>query len=96
MSLYNKTVWLLTEKPRNPRYLEVARTVQEYLRAYWQGQGYSPSIQEIRSELDMGQTTLYYWLQQMRDRGDLLFEDGIARSFRLPNQQVVFEDENRS
>jgi hypothetical protein len=76
---------------RSPGYQDAAERISEFIRSYYQIQGYSPSINEMEIELSFSRSGLYYRLVQMRDLGDLLFEEGVARSFRLPGQRTTFE-----
>ncbi len=93
MSHFKKTANItprrLLGRPRrqNPHFARITR----YIQVYWELHGYSPSIIEIETETALSRTYLYELLQQLRDRGELCFEDRLARTFRLPNQRTVFD-----
>lgn len=76
---------------RSPGYQDAAERISKFIRTYYETQGYSPSINEMEVELSLSRSGLYYRLVQMRELGDLLFEEGVARSFRLPGQRATFE-----
>jgi hypothetical protein len=76
---------------RGAGYLEAASKISEFIRTYYETQGYSPSINEMEIELSFSRSGLYYRLLQMRELGDLLFDEGVARNFRLPGQRTTFE-----
>ena len=80
---------------RSPGYRDAAEKISEFIRTFYETQGYSPSINEMEVELSFSRSALYYRLLQMRDLGDLLFEEGVARSFRLPGQRTTFEKPGR-
>lgn len=76
------------------RYRQISRTVRCFLRDYWTAHGYGPTLDEIRQALAFNSiSATRNWLYEMRDRHDLLFEEEIARSFRLPGQRTIFPDE---
>jgi hypothetical protein len=76
-------------------YRQIADNIKNFVRGYWLENGYSPSMDEIASECGYHRTSAYYWVHRMREKGDLLFEDKVPRSIRLPGQVVTFPDENR-
>ena len=77
-------------------YREAAAAIAAFVRRYWLEKGYSPSIDEIGNECGYHRTTAYYWVHRMREKGDLLFEDKVARSIRLPGQTVNFSGQHNT
>ena len=76
-------------------YRVVADSIANFVRDYWLENGYSPSMDDIANECGYHRTSAYYWVHRMREKGDLLFEDKVARSIRLPGQTVNFPDRNK-
>jgi transposase-like protein len=78
-----------------PNYHEALARIRTFVRDYWISNGYSPAVDEIARECGYHRASVYYWVHRMREKGDLLFDDKVARSFRLPGQTVNFpEDTN--
>jgi hypothetical protein len=75
-------------------YRQTADTIALFVRNYWRENGYSPSMDDIASQCGYHRASAYYWVHRMREKGDLLFEDKVARSIRLPGQTVNFPGEN--
>jgi hypothetical protein len=63
------------------------------IKAHYQLKGYSPSREDIAANLGVGRESggLTYCLRKMRAAGQIHYDDGIARSFRLPGQKVTFD-----
>ncbi len=79
----------------DPNYRQIAEGILKFVRNYWLENGYSPSMDDIANECGYHRTSAYYWVHRMREKGDLLFEDKVARSIRLPGQTVNFPDRNK-
>lgn len=79
----------------DPNYRIVADRILKFVRDYWLENGYSPSMDEIATGCGYPRASAYYWVHRMREKDDLLFEDKVARSIRLPGQTVSFGDENK-
>lgn len=77
----------------DPNYREALERIRDYLRDYWLTNGYSPAVEEIARDLGYHRASIFYWVHRMREKGDLLFDDKVARSFRLPGQKVKFPKE---
>jgi hypothetical protein len=75
-----------------PNYQDALERIRTFMRDYWLTNGYSPAVDEIARECGYHRASVYYWVHRMREKGDLLFEDKVARSFRLPGQTVNFPD----
>ncbi len=75
-----------------PNYREALDLIRGFVRDYWLTNGYSPALEEIARECGYHRASVSYWVHRMREKGDLLFEDKIARSFRLPGQTVNFPE----
>jgi hypothetical protein len=76
-------------------YRQTADTIALFVRNYWRENGYSPSMDDIAMQCGYHRTSAHYWVHRMREKGDLLFEDKVARSIRLPGQTVNFPGENK-
>lgn len=71
----------------------IHQVIASFIRAYWLEHGYSPTVREITEACFYHSTSATSGrLRQMRARGMVLFDDNIARSFRLSNQKTIFED----
>lgn len=79
----------------DPNYREIADDITNFVRDYWMENGFSPSMDDIATQCGFHRTSAYYWVHRMREKGDLLFEDKISRSIRLPGQTVGFPKENK-
>jgi hypothetical protein len=75
-----------------PNYQEALDLIRGFVRDYWVSNGFSPAVEEIARECGYHPSSIYYWVHRMREKGDLLFEDKVARSFRLPGQTVNFPE----
>ncbi len=75
-----------------PNYQDALDRILCFVRDYWITNGYSPAVEEIARECGYHRASVYYWVHRMREKGDLLFDDKVARSFRLPGQTVNFPD----
>jgi addiction module HigA family antidote len=73
-----------------------SRQIAEFVRAYWLEHGYGPNAREIKEGVGyLSNGSIYHCLEQMRIRSHLLYEDRVARSFRLPNMVIAFPAEER-
>ena len=75
-----------------PNYQDALERIRDFVQDYWVVNGYSPAVEEIARECGYHRASVYYWVHRMREKGDLLFDDKVARSFRLPGQTVNFPD----
>lgn len=49
----------------------------------WAQHGFAPTIRELADAAELHHTTVMRWLDRLRARGVLTFEDGKARTIRL-------------
>ena len=73
-----------------PNYQEALDRISTFVREFWLANGYSPAVEEIARECGYHRASVFYWVHRMREKGDFLFVDKVARSFRLPGQTVIF------
>ncbi len=57
--------------------------VYDFVRAYIQTRGYSPSLREIAAGCHMGRSTVTRYLDRLEVQGRIVREIGTARSIRL-------------
>lgn len=75
-----------------PGYQEAFERISNFIRDFWIANGYSPTVNEIAEQCGYHRASVSYWTHRMREKSDLLFDDKVARSFRLPGQTVNFPD----
>lgn len=77
---------------RQAHYDIYCRAITTYVKRFWLQHGYGPDIREIQEGCGVSSTSVVkYRLERMRDKGDMLFEDGQARTIRLPSMVISFK-----
>ncbi len=63
---------------------EREREILDYIAATWEKEGYSPSVRDIKTALNIKSTsTVHTYLQRLREKGLLSKEEGKSRTLRL-------------
>ncbi len=63
---------------------EREREILDYVAATWEKEGYSPSVRDIKTALNIKSTsTVHMYLERLRDKGLLSKEEGKSRTLRL-------------
>lgn len=78
-------------RPVTDGYQLALELILPFIKSYWLEHGYSPAVEDICKSCQLSRSSINYWSIRFRQNGDLLYEDGTARSFRLPGQRVVFD-----
>jgi len=59
------------------------RRVLESIRAFWEDNGYPPTVRDIADGLDLSVSTVQYHLARLEESGGILCDANVARSIRL-------------
>ena len=90
----------LVTQPKTPnqtqRYNDRVSLIQSFIKSYFSEKGYSPTAEELAQHCGFkSRSNIWYWLDLMKENGQLEFNRRIGRSFRLPGQTVTFPDHTR-
>jgi repressor LexA len=74
--------------PNPDKRAAVYRAVVRYLET----NGFSPTIRELGEELGMAHSSVGYFLGQLREMGEVTWQENKNRSIRLTEKAVVAEE----
>jgi SOS-response transcriptional repressor LexA len=67
---------------------------QEVIKEFWLEHGYGPDARDIMARLNISSSSVvYYNLKRMQKMGEVLWDRNKARSIRLPNMRITFDQD---
>ena len=82
---------------RETKYAEMLALFTAEIKQFWLEKGYPPDICDLAARVGLSaKSATWYWLNRFRQDGQILFEEKIERTIRLPNMGVVFDETVRT